>query len=105
MAEVTAPIAVTVRLSVAVLEGGTSLVVTVPVVLMYGPPGVKLVTSTVTVQLPLAGMVAPLKLTLGPPSTAVTVPPAQVVAPLLGVALMISIGYVSLTAPPVNMNG
>ena len=43
--------------------------------------GVALVTFTVTVQLPEAGIVAPLRTTLVPLLAAVTVPPAHVVAP------------------------
>ena len=50
-------------------------------------PGVMLVTSTVTVQEPMAGTVPPLSETNVPPFPAVTVPPAHVVAPFAGVAL------------------
>ena len=60
-----------------------------------------LVTFTVTVQLPLAGMVAPLRLTELPPATAVTVPPVHVVVPLGEAVLTSPEGYVSVKAAPV----
>jgi len=50
-------------------------------VFSYAPP-VDDVTVTVTVQLPLAGMVPPLRLTEPAPATAVTEPPLHVVVPL-----------------------
>ena len=60
-----------------------------------------LVTVTVTVHEPLAGIVPPESATLAPPLAAVTVPPAQVVAPEAGVALTRFAGYVSVNAAPV----
>jgi len=77
--------------SLAVAEAGASVLVIVPVVLTYGPPGTELVTSTVIVQLPPAGMTAPIRSILVPPATAVSTP-AQSVAALCGVALTISAG-------------
>jgi hypothetical protein len=47
---------------------------------------VALVTFTVTVHEPAAGMVAPASVTFPAPLAAVTVPPAHVVAPFAGVA-------------------
>ena len=60
-----------------------------------------LVIFTVTLQLPLAGIVAPLNATEPPPAAAVTVPPAQVVAPLGVPVLTRFAGYVSVKAAPV----
>src|SRR5258706_5332091 len=57
-------------------------------VLLYDPV-VPLVTFTVTVQEPLAGIVAPESATLGPLFAAVTLPPAQVVAPA-GVPVLVT---------------
>src|SRR6185503_20688881 len=63
--------------------------------------GVALVTLTVTVHEPLAGMVAPESATEVPALAAVTVPPAHVVAPA-GVAVFTRpAGYVSVKAAPV----
>ena len=60
-----------------------------------------LVTLTVTVQEPLAGIVAPDNATVPPPLAAVTVPPAHVVEPA-GVAVFTRFtGYVSVKAAPV----
>ena len=69
---------------------GASVLLTTPVVLRW-PPTVKLVTSTVTVQLPPAATVPPLKSTLPAPANAVTVPP-QVLVTLAVVALLIATG-------------
>src|SRR5256885_9430684 len=73
-------------------------VVTAPIgtELLYGPADA-LVTFTVTVQLPAAGIVAPVRATEPPPFAAVAVPP-HVVATLDGVALMRPAGYVSVNA-------
>ena len=60
-----------------------------------------LVTLTVTLHEPLAGIVAPESATLAPALTAVTVPPAQVVAPEAGLAFTRFTGYVSVNAAPV----
>jgi hypothetical protein len=64
-------------------------------------PGVDDVTSTVTWQLPLAGMLPPLRLTLPPPATAVTVPPQLFVVPG-GVSFTTPPGYVSVNPTPVS---
>src|SRR5438270_702956 len=61
-----------------------------------------LVTLTVTVHVPLAGMVAPLNATLAAPFTAVTLPPTHVVAPEAGFALTTFAGYGSVNAAPAN---
>ena len=74
----------TVRLALAAaVLAPAFVVVSAPeaIVLLY-VAGVALVTFTVTVHEPLAGIVAPLRATLVPLFAAVTVPPAQVVAPL-----------------------
>ncbi len=78
------------------------VVVTAPIasVLVY-VAAVLLVTLTVTVQEPLAGIVPPVSATVLPPFVAVTVPPVHVVAPA-GVALLTRLaGYVSVNAAPV----
>ncbi len=60
-----------------------------------------LVTFTVTVHEPLAGMGAPESATLAPLFTAVTVPPAQVVAPPAAAVFTSPAGYASVNAAPV----
>ena len=77
-------------------------VVTAPIAieLLY-VPAIALVTFTVTVQEPDAGIVPPESATLVPPLVAVTAPPAQLVAPVAGVALTRPGGYVSVNAAPV----
>src|SRR5205814_5471288 len=62
---------------------------------------VPLVTVTVTVHEPLAGIVPPESATLPPPLAAVTAPPTHVVAPFAGFALTRFAGYVSVNAAPV----
>jgi hypothetical protein len=62
---------------------------------------VALVTFTVTVQLPDAGMVAPESLSEFPPLAAVTVPPVQVVAGEALAVFTMPDGYVSVKAAPV----
>ena len=55
-------------------------------------PAVTLVTVTVTVQLPLAGIVPPASATEVPLFAAVTVPPTHVVLPAGAEALVICVG-------------
>ena len=59
-----------------------------------------LVTFTVTVQLPDAGIVPPARLSDVPPLVAVTVPPQVVAGEALGVFTRFA-GYVSVKAAPV----
>ena len=80
----------TVRVSLAVLPVPALVELTASLVLLYAPLFAA-VTTTVTVQLLLAGSVPPLRATVLPPATAVTVPPAQVVA---------AFGGVAFTSPP-----
>ena len=63
-------------------------------------PAEALVTFTVTVQLPEAGIVAPESATEAALFAAVTLPPAQVVAPLAEAVLTRPAGYVSVNAAP-----
>lgn len=80
--------------------------VLVPPVTVSPPVGMVLVTVwvavtlTVTVQLPLSGIVPPLNATEPPLAAAVTVPP-QVVAPAGVPVLVIPVGYVSVKAAAV----
>ena len=57
--------------------------------------------SAAKVQEPLAGMLAPLKVRVVPPAVAAALPPAQVVAALAGLARVMPLGKLSVTATPV----
>jgi hypothetical protein len=78
------------------------VVVTAPIasVLVYVAADA-LVTFTVTVHEPLAGIVAPESATVLPPLAAVTTPPTQVVAPEAEAVFTRPAGYVSVNAAPV----
>ena len=77
----------TVRVELAPAEEPALVVVTAPVELLY-TPAMALVTFTVTVHEPLAGIVPPESATLVPLLAAVTVPaPHVVVAPLAAAVL------------------
>ena len=58
-------------------------------------------TSAVTVQEPLAGIVAPVNARVVPEGAAVTVPPVQVVLALAGLAMVMPLGRLSVTLAPV----
>jgi len=75
--------------------------VTLPVILFCAPAAVP-VTFTLTVQEPLAGMVAPARLTLLDPDAAVAVPTVQEVATPLGLATAIPAGSVSVKPTAVS---
>ena len=69
------------------------VVVTAPAAMVFVyEPGVALVTLTVTVHEPLAGIVPAESATLLPLFAAVTVPPAHVVAPLAAAVFTIPAG-------------
>jgi hypothetical protein len=83
----------TVKVAVAatVFLKATFVVRTAPTAIVFvtAAPAVAEVTFTVTVQLPLAGILPPLSTTLPTPAVAVTVLPVQVVAPA-GVAALVT---------------
>lgn len=80
--EIEGGVAVTVRVAFAgaVFEGAIEVTAAAPIVLPYAL-GSELVTRTVTVQFPLAGIVPPESSTDPAPAAAVTVPPQVVAAP------------------------
>src|SRR5438132_48358 len=97
---------VSVAFAAAVLAPAFVVVNAPDAMLLLYVPALALVTFTVTVHEPLAGIVAPERATLAPPLAAVTAPPAQVVAPDAGVALTTFAGYVSVnavTVPPAHV--
>src|SRR5438552_1657153 len=121
-----APLTVRLALAPAVLAPAFVVVRAPAAIVLLYVPGVELVTFTVTVHEPLAGMVPPLNATLvplfaavtvpaplagtvpvacatlPPPLAAVTLPPAHVVAPLALAVLTRFAGYVSVNAAPVT---
>ena len=95
------PRTVSVAFAAAVLGPALAVVSTpLAMVLAYVPPAA-LVTFTVTVHEPLAGIVPPESATLLPLFAAVTVPPAHVVAPPAAPRFTRPAGYVSVNAAPV----
>jgi hypothetical protein len=93
---------VTSKLSLAVFPVPLFVEVTLPLVLLY-VPAVGAVTSTVTVQDPLAAIVPPLKDIDPTPALAVTVPPQLVDVFGVGATTIDpgEVGKVSLKATPV----
>ena len=93
---------VSVSLAGAVLEPAF-VVVSAPAGIVFAyVPAAALVTFTVTVHEPLAGMVPPESATLVPLLAAVTVPAPQVVAPEGDAVFTRPAGYVSVNAAPVT---
>ena len=88
------------RLALAALAESPLVDVTVPVLLVLVPVLVA-VTSAVTVQLLLAGMVAPLSTSDEPPADAVSVP-LQLLLVVRGEAIFRPLGKLSLKATPVS---
>lgn len=89
---------VTVSVALAAAEFAPALEVTAPAAIVFTYEfAAALVTTTVTVQLPFAGMVPPDSATEPEPAVAVTVPP-QLVAGAGAAALTRPKGYVSVKA-------
>src|SRR5476649_2339991 len=82
LATASAVATVSVSLAAALLAPALVVVSAPAAIVLVWLPDAALVTLTVTVHEPLAGMVAPESETLFALLTAVTTPPAQVVAPL-----------------------
>ena len=82
-----APLTVSDALALAVFAPALAVASAPTAIVSLYVPGVELVTLTVTVHEPLAGIVPPESAALAPPFAAVTAPPAHVVAPDAGVAL------------------
>src|SRR5262252_1398887 len=93
----------TVRLELAAAVLAPALVESTPPtgIVLVDVPAAALVTVTVTVQEPFAGMVPLASARVPPPLAAVTVPTPHVVAPPAGVAFTTPAGYVSVNVAPV----